>query len=618
MTVFSTPDRVVIRRTRGRDELEHVEVDGDDRRLEVVARIELLGDRPDDVVGLVARHLVDRDPQRLDDLADLRELVAQVVRHPRPGRLVLGVLLVAERRAGQVERDREVVGLEVLEAAQDDAGEAERAVDEVALRRRQGRKREVAAVDEPVAVEQHQAFGGHEWSVPAGPVRTRSGRAGQAARRPRRRARSGGRSRRTSATAEHDREQRPRGPTARCSRRVSISRAPAPRRRLGRRRRRRAGAMPTLAGVATGRRPGASAAGCDRSDDGADGRRRRPVLAGAAAAADGGGGRTAAAAAASPEPRRTSAGARGGVRGCWRRSLAAAACGAGAQPAELPRLSCDVADQEAGEPERREADAERPGQASRGAERRADEPAPAGRPEARGLAGVSRKSRGRRRRSAAAAAAVARAIATRSSWRVAQSAQESGQGDGLVAVGAGEVAGGERGHEHRVVAVVGRRADVGDVGHGASDDLQSVRFHGARSARGDQPRNSSIRSASRSRRASRPRWIRDFTVPSETPGHVGDLGVVVALDVEQDDRGPLVVGDRRQGGVERPMALGREGGRHRIGVLAGRRLPALVLELRVGLDGRRLRARWMSIAALTAIRLSHDLTLPPRKPAGCG
>ena len=68
-----------------RDELEHVEVDGDDRRLEVLARVELAGDRADDVVGLVARHLVDRDAQRLDDLADLGELVAQVVGHALAG-----------------------------------------------------------------------------------------------------------------------------------------------------------------------------------------------------------------------------------------------------------------------------------------------------------------------------------------------------------------------------------------------------------------------------------------------------------------------------------------------------------------------------------------------------
>ena len=38
-----------------------------------------------------------------------------------------------------------------------------------------------------------------------------------------------------------------------------------------------------------------------------------------------------------------------------------------------------------------------------------------------------------------------------------------------------------------------------------------------RGRRAGQPRNSSIRSSSRPRRASRPRWMRDLTVPSETP-----------------------------------------------------------------------------------------------------
>ena len=150
-----------------RDELEHVEVDRDDRRLEVGAVVELAGDGADHVVGLVARHLVDRDAQRLDDLADLRELVAQVVGHLHPGRLVVGVLLVPERRSGQIERHREVLGLEILDAAQDDAREAEDAVDELAFRGRERREREVSAVDEPVAVEQHQAFGGHGPSVAA-------------------------------------------------------------------------------------------------------------------------------------------------------------------------------------------------------------------------------------------------------------------------------------------------------------------------------------------------------------------------------------------------------------------------------------------------------------------
>ena len=82
-----------------RHELEHVEVDRDDRRLEVVAVVELARDRPDDVVGLVAGHLVDRDPEGLHDLPNLRKLVAQVVRHLHAGRLVVGVLLVPKGRA---------------------------------------------------------------------------------------------------------------------------------------------------------------------------------------------------------------------------------------------------------------------------------------------------------------------------------------------------------------------------------------------------------------------------------------------------------------------------------------------------------------------------------------
>ena len=84
-----------------RDELEHVEVDRDDRRLQVVAVVELARDRPDHVVGLVAGHLVDRDPEGLHDLAHLRELVAQVVRHPHAGCLVVRVLLVPERGPGR-------------------------------------------------------------------------------------------------------------------------------------------------------------------------------------------------------------------------------------------------------------------------------------------------------------------------------------------------------------------------------------------------------------------------------------------------------------------------------------------------------------------------------------
>ena len=108
----------------------------------------------------------------LDHLADLRDLVAHVVRHARAGRLVLREPLVAEGGPWEVERDRDVVRADVLDAAEHDAAEAEHRVDELALRRRQGREGEVSAVDEPVAVEQHQAV--HRQA--SGSVRTGRGR----------------------------------------------------------------------------------------------------------------------------------------------------------------------------------------------------------------------------------------------------------------------------------------------------------------------------------------------------------------------------------------------------------------------------------------------------------
>ncbi len=66
---------------------------------------------------------------------------------------------------------------------------------------------------------------------------------------------------------------------------------------------------------------------------------------------------------------------------------------------------------------------------------------------------------------------------------------------GLLEVGALGVPGGERGDQEQVVVAV-----VGQVRH-----------------QSPSPRNRPIEPSSRSRSASRPRWIRDFTVPSDTP-----------------------------------------------------------------------------------------------------
>src|SRR6478735_11612947 len=52
--------------------------------------------------------------------------------------------------------------------------------------------------------------------------------------------------------------------------------------------------------------------------------------------------------------------------------------------------------------------------------------------------------------------------------------------------------------------------------------------------------------------------------PERDPRHLGDLRVVVALDVVQDDRGPLVVGDLGKSTAEDPRALAVEGGPLRI------------------------------------------------------
>ena len=108
--------------------------------------------------------------------------------------------------------------------------------------------------------------------------------------------------------------------------------------------------------------------------------------------------------------------------------------------------------------------------------------------------GVSRKSRVR---AGAGSSGIAAAIERRSWWRAAQSSHVGDEGRGTLELGARRVARGVRGDQLEVVIGV---LAVGQVGH-----------------QSPSPRNRPIESSSRSRSASRPRWIRDFTVPSETP-----------------------------------------------------------------------------------------------------
>ena len=60
----------------------------------------------------------------VDDLADADGLPLEVVGHAEAGRLVGGVLFVPERLHGRIKRDGGEGWLEVVENAQEDAGEA--------------------------------------------------------------------------------------------------------------------------------------------------------------------------------------------------------------------------------------------------------------------------------------------------------------------------------------------------------------------------------------------------------------------------------------------------------------------------------------------------------------
>ena len=118
---------------------------------------------------------------------------------------------------------------------------------------------------------------------------------------------------------------------------------------------------------------------------------------------------------------------------------------------------------------------------------------PVGRSSA-ACSGVSRKSRVR---AGAGSSGMAAAIERRSWWSAAQSSHAATSAVARSSSGPVGVARGVRGDQLEVVVGV---LAVGQVGH-----------------QSPSPRNRPIESSSRSRSASRPRWIRDFTVPSETP-----------------------------------------------------------------------------------------------------
>ncbi len=92
------------------DELHQILVRGDDRHdRALVLRLARIG--RDQIVGLVVFELDAAYAERVGGVADELELGLQIVGRVGPMRLVLVVERVAERLAGMVENDRDVVGV---------------------------------------------------------------------------------------------------------------------------------------------------------------------------------------------------------------------------------------------------------------------------------------------------------------------------------------------------------------------------------------------------------------------------------------------------------------------------------------------------------------------------
>jgi hypothetical protein len=137
------------------DELEGVSIRGDDGRLD--SRLIGLGRKGgDDVVRLPALELEVAVAEGLDDRAEVRELLAQQVRH----RLALGLVVLRDRGAVngvRVPGDGDALRLVVREQLEEHVREAEQRVRGEAVARRQllG-EREEGAVREVVAVDEEQ------------------------------------------------------------------------------------------------------------------------------------------------------------------------------------------------------------------------------------------------------------------------------------------------------------------------------------------------------------------------------------------------------------------------------------------------------------------------------
>ena len=142
------------------DELQHIEVTGDDDHVES-GRLGFLRQRADDVVGLEGRYLHDGDAECLDDLTRPRELGTQLVRGTLPLRLVFRELLVAERRTRRVECCDGIRRSGVVERLEQHRREAVGGVGHLTPAVAQRGHRVEGAVHEVVPIHQQQSLASH-------------------------------------------------------------------------------------------------------------------------------------------------------------------------------------------------------------------------------------------------------------------------------------------------------------------------------------------------------------------------------------------------------------------------------------------------------------------------
>ena len=144
------------------DQLEEVLVDRDDRDLEALgARPHR--HRPDHVVRLVAGGGHDRHAHRFARLVHPVDLFGEIVGHGRAVRLVVGDELIAKRRAGEIERRGDVLGMVIVDQLAEHRHEDVDRVRRLSflIREPAAAKRVIRAVHLRAAIDQEERAAGH-------------------------------------------------------------------------------------------------------------------------------------------------------------------------------------------------------------------------------------------------------------------------------------------------------------------------------------------------------------------------------------------------------------------------------------------------------------------------